>query len=416
MIRTNQKTKNIPELRFPGFEDEWEEKILGEVVDNYGGKSLEKYCDPKGEYKFISIGNYTKEGRYNDDGRRVVLNEETRKKLLDENDLVMVLNDKTTTGEIIGSTILIDKDDTYIYNQRSEKLVPKDSFNPEYLWHFFNSKEFRKKIFRISQGGTQIYVNFSSVKKLKLEIPILSEQQKIASFLGAVDECIDNLKKQKEKLEEYKKGVMQKIFSQEIRFKDDNGKDFPDWEEKQLGDVFKSTRGQGFSKEKVSEKGSNECILYGELYTTYDEVISEIKSKTNSSEGTPSKVGDLLVPTSTTTSGIDLANFTALNKEGVRLGGDITILRAKKKLSNIFFAYYLSNYKKTEVAKYAQGVTIIHLYFKHFKNTQIEMPAIKEQQKIAEFLTSVDELIELKEKQISAVEHWKKGLMQKMFV
>lgn len=145
--------------------------------DNIGGTALEKYTNKNSRYKFISIGNYSTSGKYIDNSQRIELNKKT--KLLSKNNLVMVLNDKTTSGDLIGSTILID-DDLYIYNQRSERLICKNNIIPLYAWFVLNSKQFRQKIFSIAQGGTQIYVNYPSVKNLKIKLPSLQEQQKIA--------------------------------------------------------------------------------------------------------------------------------------------------------------------------------------------------------------------------------------------
>ena len=166
----------------------------------------------------------------------------------------------------------------------------------------------------------------------------------------------------------------------------------------------------------MDSRGQFNCILYGELYTTYAEVIFDVVSKTNDEGGTLSKQGDLLVPCSTTTSAIDLANVTALNEDNVRLGGDITILRARKNVNNTFYAYYLSNYKKLEIAKYGQGTTIVHLYYNHFKVMTIDLPSLEEQNKIARFLTSLDESIASVAKQIEATTTFKKGLLQQLFV
>jgi type I restriction enzyme S subunit len=98
------------------------------------------------------------------------------------------------------------------------------------------------------------------------------------------------------------------------------------------------------------------------------------------------------------------------------LGGDITVLRTKEKIDNVFFAYYLSNYKKYELAKYGQGTTIVHLYYNHFKVMDIEIPNFEEQQKIANFLLSIDSSIEKIGNQIDDSVMYKEGLLQKMFV
>ena len=192
---------------------EWEEKKLGDIVENNGGTSLEEYVSQDGEYKFVSIGNYSKDGKYIDDNKRIVLNEKTKNKMLNKEDLVMVLNDKTASGDIIGSTILIDKNNTYIYNQRSERLTVDRKFVvPVYLWFFLNSRLFRHAIVKSAQGGTQIYVNFSSVKKFKIKIPTVIEQQKIADFLTSLDNLIESKQQQITQAEQWKNGLMQGLF------------------------------------------------------------------------------------------------------------------------------------------------------------------------------------------------------------
>lgn len=257
-----------------------------------------------------------------------------------------------------------------------------------------------------------------NLSNIKIFIPDLEEeQQKIASFLSSVDKKIEQLHAKKQLLEQYKKGMMQKLFSQQIRFKDENGNNYPDWEEKELGQVFVGIKGQGLSKNDVAIDGKNKCILYGELYTTYSEVIFNVTSLTNSNIGVYSKSGDLLVPCSTTTTRLDLANVTALNEDNVLIGGDISILRFRESGNSLFFAYYLTNYRKRDLSKYGQGSTIVHLYYSHFKKINLHFPFSKEEQtKIANFILSIDDRINLIETELAKTKTFKKGLLQQMFV
>lgn len=185
---------------------------IGQIVKNLGGTPLEKYRDDSSKYHFISIGNYTVDGKYYDNGQKIELNDITNKKLLNKNDLVMVLNDKTSAGYIIGSTILIPEDDKYIYNQRSERLILNKDVVPVYLWFYLNSPIMRNKIFSLSQGGTQIYINFSVIKELSIDLPSNKEQQKIADFLSAIDKKIDLITQQIAHTEQFKKGLLQQLF------------------------------------------------------------------------------------------------------------------------------------------------------------------------------------------------------------
>ena len=190
---------------------EWEEKKLGDLITSQGGRALEKYSNESGKYKFISIGNYSENSKFFDNGKRIDLNSETEKQLLNKNELVMILNDKTKTGNIIGRTLLIDENNMYIYNQRSQRIVCKKEFLPKFAYVLLNSS-YRNNIIQNAQGGTQIYINFSTVENLILNLPCLEEQKKIADFLSAIDNKIENISDNLESLKLFKKSMLQKMF------------------------------------------------------------------------------------------------------------------------------------------------------------------------------------------------------------
>ena len=210
--------------------------------------------------------------------------------------------------------------------------------------------------------------------------------------------------------------LSKKIFSGQLKFKDESGNDFPAWKTMKLGEIFYSEKGKGIPKNKLDADGKYECVLYGELYTKYNEVIFDVVSKTNEENGLKSQVGDLLIPSSTTTTGIDLANVTAINKENVLLGGDITVLRTEEKINNVFYAYYLSSHKKEEIASYAQGSTIVHLYYSHIKEMLIDLPLLQEQTKMALFLSSIDTKVEIEDQLLQELKEQKKYLLANLFI
>ena len=192
---------------------EWEKLTLSQISKHIGGTALESYVSECGDYNFISIGNYSTNGKYIDNSQRIILNEKTGTKLLDKDDLVMVLNDKTATGDLIGSTILINEDNKYIYNQRSERIIcNKSKVLSVYLWHFLNSEMMRSEVRKLAQGGTQIYINFSSVLSIIFLLPCLAEQNKIANFLSAIDQKIEVVAQQIEQAKTWKKGLLQQMF------------------------------------------------------------------------------------------------------------------------------------------------------------------------------------------------------------
>ena len=190
---------------------DWEKVKLFDLVEHYGGTALEPLVIENGSCKFISIGNYSPNGKYIDNGQRINPVGKAKDKQLKKDDLVMVLNDKTKNGTIIGSTILID-DDNYIYNQRSERLICKKNVLPYFLWSYINSPLIKNKILQLVQGGTQIYVNFSSVYNMDMHLPIMEEQNKIANFLKQLDKILEQEKVYLEQLKTIKKGLLQQMF------------------------------------------------------------------------------------------------------------------------------------------------------------------------------------------------------------
>ncbi len=223
LINSEQQKKALMQQLLTGkkrlkdFSRDWKAKELKNLIKHYGGTALEKFVSETANYHFISIGNYSIDGKYIDKNQRIEFNEKTKKKLLNKNELVMVLNDKTKTGDIIGSTILIDEDNKYIYNQRSERIIPNNELIPKFFWYLLNSIPIRQEVFSRSQGGTQIYVNFNSLISLKLKIPPLEEQQAIAQVLTTADQQINNLKQQISKLKQEKKALMQVLLSGKVR-------------------------------------------------------------------------------------------------------------------------------------------------------------------------------------------------------
>ena len=251
--------------------------------------------------------------------------------------------------------------------------------------------------------------------KRRFYFPSSDEQRKIAEFLTAVDGRIGQLSQKKALLEDYKKGVMQQLFTQTLRFKDADGHEFPDWEEKTLGAVASFSKGCGISKAEVHEDGVLPCIRYGELYTHYAELISDVKSRTNVPEKdlVLSQRNDVIIPASGETH-IDIATASCVTVDGVALGGDLNIIRTKQ--NGVFLAYYLNNACKHAIAGMAQGSSVIHLYPDQLKRLRLHLPSVNEQTKIANFLTALDRKIESVAQQITHTQVFKQGLLQQMFV
>ena len=257
--------KNIPKLRFPEFDGVWKEKIFKNV--------------------------FNRVVRKNEENNDNVLTISARHGLINQKDFF----NKSVSAKDVRGYYLLHKNE-FAYNKSYSKGYPmgavkrltkynkgvvstlyvcfnlKENNNEEFFEQYFESGKQNRKIHKIAQEGARNHGLLNmSVKEffedIKLIIPQIKEQQKIASFLSAVDQKIEGLKKKKELMEKYKKGVMQKIFNQEIRFKDENGKNFPEWEEKKLGDVL------------VEQKTRNINCEYGEVFSVAKNkgIINQIK-------------------------------------------------------------------------------------------------------------------------------------------
>jgi len=209
-----ENRKMVPEIRFSGFTDPWEQRKLGDIGKASGGTSIESEFDEFGKYKVISIGSYSVTNKYIDQGIRVNKTEKTENYILNKNDLTMILNDKTASGNIIGRVLLIDTDDSYVFNQRTERIeVNEDEYLPEFLYQLLNADNTRAKIILASQGNTQIYVNWRTISKLAYKITLSKdEQSKIAKIFTNVDNIITLHQRKLEKLQNIKKSMLNKMF------------------------------------------------------------------------------------------------------------------------------------------------------------------------------------------------------------
>ena len=195
-----------------------------------------------------------------------------------------------------------------------------------------------------------------------------------------------------------------------LRFKEFNN----DLDVESLNDIVVFSKGKGLSKADISSDGKNPCIRYGELYTTYGQVIDNIISKTNikKSDCILSQAGDVIIPASGETQ-IDIATAACVLHDGIILSGDLNILSHEENGS--WLAYYLSSAKKLEIAQLAQGNSVVHLYSSQLKDLKINKPSKEEQTKIASFLSAVDEKISQLTQKHALLSQYKQGMMQKLF-
>jgi type I restriction enzyme S subunit len=400
-----EKLKNIPSLRFPEFNGEWENSRLGEVmnfkVTNSFSRDNLNY--ENGKVKNIHYGDiHTKFQTLFDITRESVpfINEEVSIGRISDDfyckDGDIIFADASEDLNDVGKSI-------EIINLNNEKLLSglhtllarpiENTFEIGFNGYLLKSNTVRTQIQKESQGSKVLSINVGRISGIEITFPTLKEQQKIASFLTAVDEKLQILKQKKTLLEQYKKGVMKMIFSQELRFKDDNGNNYPDWEEKKLSEVA-NKKSSNISANKI-EDNFGDYIIYGasgilkkvDFYKEEDDYISIVKDGAG--------VGRLLYC-----------------KGQSSVLGTMEIIRPNEGINTYYLYCLLSN---IDFVKYVTGSTIPHIYFKDYSSEICGIPCLEEQTKIAHFLSAIDEKIKYCQEQIINTEVWKKGLLQQMF-
>lgn len=387
-----------PKLRFPEFEGDWGKKNLGNIFNITSASRVHKNEWTDSGVRFFRSSDVVSNFKGNDNTKAYIsfeLYENLSNKIgrVKKGDILI------TGGGSIGIPYLI-KDNEPLYFKDADLLWIKniDQINGYFLYSFFLTKSFKNYLNSISHIGTIAHYTVIQARNTPFNFPSLSEQTRIADFLSSIDEKIDLLKGKKVLLEEYKKGMMQKIFNQEIRFKDNNGNDFEDWEENELGDVLdyiqptkyivKSTDYNDNFETPVLTAGKTFILGYT------DETINIFEDK---------------LPV------IIFDDFTTANKF-VDFPFKIKSSAMKilvKKSKDIDIKYI---YEFIQTLDFASGDEHKRYWISEYSKCVIQLPCITEQTKIANFLSAIDEKIALVATQIEDTQEYKKGLLQQMFV
>jgi type I restriction enzyme S subunit len=411
-----REKRNMPKLSFPEFNNLWIEKTLSELLEFKNGLNAPKENYGSGE-KFINVLDIIQNDYLIHDriiGSVQVIPAVFEKYKVEFGDILFQRSSETRE-EVGQANVYLDTTRPATFGGFVIRGKKVGEYDPAFLNYLLKTQSSRNEITSKSGGSTRYNVGQETLSQVTITTTSLPEQQKIATFLTAVDRRIKLLEQKKEKLEAYKKGVMQQLFSRQIRFKQDDGSVFPEWVEKKLGEVAKFSKGKGISKSDISESGELKCIRYGQLYTEYGEVIDQVVSRTECKPSTLilSEANDVIIPSSGETQ-IDIARAACVLKSGIALGGDLNIIRSP--LNGVFLSFYLNHRRKHQIAKMAQGISVVHLYNSQLVHLEIEIPCDEEQGKIVSFLRSLNEITEKLTFQINQTQTWKKGLLQQMFI
>ena len=399
----------VPKLRFKADDGsqftDWEEIKIGDAI-NESKRPLDMEDDEK--YQLITVkrrnGGIVSRGMFY--GRNILVkNYYTVKK----GDYII---SKRQVIHGANGIVPSEQDDAIVSN---EYMVLSDSSTllVNYLALYSMTKKMYH-MFYISSYGVDIekmFFNVEDWKKKKIMVPCIKEQQKVVDLFSLIDTVIEKQKETVSAWEERKKGVMQKLFSQEVRFKADDGSEFSDWEEKKLGDICKTFSG-GTPKSgeaRYYENGTISFIRSGEIHDDKTE-LRITKDGLNESSAKMVDIGDILYALYGATSGeVDISKIKgAINQA-------ILCIRPLNDFNRKFIVEILRHNKETILRTYLQGGQG-NLSAQIIQSLAFDFPCFAEQQKIADCLSSFDEVIEKQKATLAAWEELKKGLLQQMFV
>ena len=398
--------RNVPKLRFKGFNDELKKEKFQNLV------TLQRGSSPRPIIKYITTSedgvNWIKIGDVST-GKTFI--DKTAEKITKEG---AEKSRKVQVGDLILSNSMsfgrpyIMKIDGYIHDGWFVLKNYQKNFNREYLCQLLTSPIIQKQYKRLAAGGVVNNISSELVNAVIVNVPSLQEQERIANFLTKVDKIIEKQEEKVKNLENYKKGMMQKIFSQEIRFKDEKGNEYPEWEEKKLNEILvagskervKNIKDYQKITIKLNLKGIEKSLASREMADTRPFYVRE--------------EGEIIIGKQNYFNG----SIAIVDKEYSGCICSNAIMSFKVKNENNYYVYnYISqkNYlKKKEL--FANGTGQKELSEKDFLNFEIHIPVKEEQNRIANFILKFDKIVNSENKKLEQLKQWKKGLLQQMFV
>ncbi|SCU08157.1 restriction endonuclease subunit S [Staphylococcus aureus] len=399
---SNTQKKNVPELRFPGFEGEWEEKQVGELLEFKNGlnKGKEYFGSGSSIVNFKDVFNNRSINTNNLTGKVNVNSKELKNYSVEKGDVFF-----TRTSEVIGeigypSVILNDPENTvfsgFVLRGRPKSGI--DLINNNFKRYVFFTNSFRKEMITKSSMTTRALTSGTAINKMKVIYPVSAkEQKKIGDFFSKLDRQIELEEQKLELLQQQKKGYMQKIFTQELRFKDENGNDYPEWEETTIKEIAQINTGKKDTKDAITN-GS---------YDFY--VRSPIVYKIN----TFSYEGEAI---------LTVGDGVGVGKVFHYVNGKFDYHQRVYKISDfknyyglLLFYYFSQNFLK-ETKKYSAKTSVDSVRKDMVANMKVPRPIYIEQEKIGQFIKKVDNKIKIQKQVIELLKQRKKALLQKMFI
>ncbi|OXA98211.1 hypothetical protein B0A75_14805 [Flavobacterium oncorhynchi] len=417
-LHKEKKETLVPKLRFSEFHSEWKtEKFSVLLKEGRLGGNYENSESNIG-IPVIKMGNLGR-GEININKVQFLPEniEYNNEDVLKKGDLLF---NTRNTLELVGKvSIWREELPLALYNSNLMRMKFNSDIEPSnhFMNYNFNTKNSINQLRRFATGTTSVAAIYGKdLKAFDITYPTLAEQQKIASFLSAVDEKIQQLSRKKVLLEQYKKGVMQQMFSGKLRFKNENGNDYPDWEEKKLGKVANRVI------RKNKENNLNVLTISAQLGLVNQlEYFNKSVSAKDVTKYYLLEKNDFAYNKSYS-NGYPMGAIKRLKKYDKGVVSTLYICFCFSKMVSLnfmehYFEFGLHNKEIEKVAQEgARNHGLLNIGVNDFLDISLNLPSLIEQQKIANFLSSIDKKIESTNQQIIQTQTFKKGLLQQMFV
>lgn len=393
----------LPQLRFKGFTAEWSKKRLDSFLER-----VSKPVDVVDDQEYVQIG-------IRSHGKGIFHKEAVTGKELGNKRVFWIVPNALVVNIVFAweraIAVTSDKESGFIASHRFPMYLPKDGLSDvNFLRYMFITDKGQSYLELASPGGAgrNKTLGQSNFAELKIDLPTAEEQTKIASFLSVVDEKISQLTQKNELLNQYKQGIMQKLFSQQIRFKADDGSEFSEWEYVKIGKYIKEIK----ENSKIQDE-------YEVLTSSRKGLVRQAEYFEGSRLADRDNIGfNIIHPNQITYRSRSDDGLFFFNMNNLGITGIISTYYPVFTMDNgntRFLAEYL-NFHKQEYIKYAVGTSQLVLSINELKNMKFHIPCSEEQTKIANFLSAIDQKIKKVAQQIEESKQWKKGLLQQMFV
>ena len=388
--------------------ESWSVKSLGELCDYQNGTALEAYFNRRDGFKVISIGNYGVTGRFVETGSYIafVNRKLVEKFVLQKNDLAMSLNDKTAVGAIIGRVLLIEADDSFVFNQRTMRLRPKTSVSGSYLHHAINADQVHAAIVGLAKPGTQIYVNTDDVLNLRISVPGIDEQRAIATALSDVDALLGKIDQLIAKKRDLKQATVQQLLTGQTRLPGFGG----EWVSSPLRhfvlDFIVPMRDK-----PTRLDGKTPWCRIEDFEGTY---LFESKSDQGVDDSSIQAMGLKVYPVGTllVSCSADLGRCAIVGRPLVSNQTFIGLHFNSLIASSVFFYFYMMS-MAARLNLISSGSTISYLSREQFESFAVKVPGdIAEQTAIATVLTDMDTELAALEARRDKTRALKQGMMQ----